>query len=230
MSFEGISYFCPVYNEVEGLEPLVRAVDRELARVADRREIIVVDDGSTDGSAALADRLAGEMPSVRVVHNARNLGYGRTLREGFRQARYEIVVYSDADSQYDPADLHTLLPLLAEADIVSGVRVDRKDPVTRRLQSRVYNALIRALFGLRLQDVNSAFKAYRRSALDGLSLRSESCFIDAEVLIRAARRGARIREVRVSHRPRAAGQSSFSGLGAILHTFREAVAFRLGDS
>jgi glycosyltransferase involved in cell wall biosynthesis len=216
-----------MHDERESVEPLVRKALAVLSGVTADFELLIVDDGSRDGSGALADQLAAGEPRLRVVRHERNLGYGRSLRTGFAEARGEVVAYTDCDEPADLALLPQALEQLAEpgVDMVVGYRVGRGESWRRRLYTWGYNALLRSLFGLRLRDINFAFKLARRPALAGLRLTAETGFVDGQLMIEAARLGRRVVELPVRYRPRLHGRSHFDSPGAALATLREILRY-----
>jgi len=204
-----LSYFFPAHNEEANLEGLVLEALAALPALAERFEIIAVDDGSKDQTPQIADRLAAANPDlVRVVHHPTNLGYGAALRSGFRAARYELVAFTDGDRQFRVADLGRLTARLAgpdAPDAVVGFRIRRADPVIRTLYARLYKLANRTLFGLRVRDVDCACKLFRREALAGVRVESGGAFFSAELLIKARAAGRKVAEVGVEHYPRTAG-------------------------
>lgn len=205
----GLSVFLPAHDEEDNIVPAAQAWLRLLPRVARRFELVIVDDGSRDRTGALADGLARRHPgAVRVVRHARNLGYGAALRSGFAAARLDYVFFTDADRQFEPADLATLLPRVDDADVVVGWRRHRADPLHRRLLSRGWNLLASRLVGVQVRDVNCAFKLFRRGVLDGLRLETTGAAASAELLAWLARRGHRVVQVPVGHHPRRTGRAS----------------------
>ena len=220
-----LSLFYPMYNEEANIEEAVRRALQTLPRYAEEFEVILVNDGSQDRTRELAEQLAAKDPRVRAVHHATNRGYGAALRSGISASRYEWIFYTDGDNQFDLDEIRLLLPLIGGADIVSGYRITRRDPWHRRLNAWVFGLAMRVLFSLRLRDVDCAFKLYRRSAIEGLELRSDGAMIDTEILARARKRGARIVEIGVHHYPRTAGTQTGAKPSVILRAFRE--LFRL---
>ncbi len=235
-----LSYFFPAHNEADNLDPLVAEALEALPQLADRFEIICVDDGSRDGTAEMADRLAAEHPDVvRVVHHATNRGYGGALRSGFGAARFDLVAFTDGDRQFRVADLGRLLdamatPLsagtsgtLSASDVVVGYRLKRADPPVRLAYARVYRACLRLFFGLRLRDVDCACKLFRRSALTDIRVASSGAFLSAELLIKLKESGAAISEVGVPHYPRTAGRASGADPRVVATAVRDFWVLRL---
>lgn len=219
------SYFFPAHDEAENIESLVEEALATLPALADKFEVIAVDDGSSDETPAIADRLSGDHPGVvRVVHHPVNLGYGAALRSGFRAAQYEIVGFTDGDRQFRVADLGRLLERLARPDApdaVAGCRLERADPAIRRIYARFYRFALRVWFGLRLHDVDCACKVFRRTALEGIRLESGGAFLSAELFIKLRVRGRRVAEVGVPHYPRLAGQQSGANPKVVLRAVRD---------
>ena len=219
----GLSLFFPMYNEEGNVERAVGSALAALARVTPQYEVIVVDDGSRDRTGVIADRLAAENPRVRVVHHQGNRGYGAALRSGLAASRYPLVVLSDGDNQFDMNELPILVGAIEGHDIVSGYRIERRDPAIRRLNAWLYNTAARLLFGISIRDVNCGFKIYRKPLVQTLlpDLRSTGALINVEILARARRRGASIGEVGLHHYPRETGQPTGGNVGVILRAFRE---------
>jgi len=216
-----LSFVMPMYNEIDNIE---RAIDdaRRMAEAAvPDFEVVIVDDASTDGSGELVDRLAREDPRVKVIHHPRNRKLGGSLRTGFAAATKEWVLYTDSDLPIDMEDARQALPLTDTSDIVIGYRISRHEGWKREVMSWAYNRLIRALFGLRVRDVNFAFKLFRRGVLDPIRLESEGSFIDAEFLIEASRAGFTIREVGMPYYARQAGVSTLAGPRVVLRILEE---------
>ncbi|MEJ5298071.1 MAG: glycosyltransferase family 2 protein [Armatimonadota bacterium] len=217
-----LSVFFPAHNEEENIAPLVRSALEVLPAFARRFEIIVVDDGSSDGTRQEAERLARRHGEVRCVSHPHNRGYGGALKTGLREARCEWVFFTDADRQFDLSELGLLVAeALKGADVVIGYRRRRRDPAHRSINAALYRTMIRLLFGLKVRDIDCAFKLLRAGLVRDLPLKSEGALISAELLIRLRKRGARIKEVPVTHYPRVAGKQSGASLRVILRMFRE---------
>ena len=203
------SLFFPFCDEEQLLPIAVREALQALEPLRGDFEIILVDDGSSDGSRTIAERFCREHPEIRLVSHSTNLGYGAVLRTGFRAARGDIVAYSDVDL---PAPLHNFvdaLPLLDEADLVIGYPTGVTKPIHRHIYTWGYGHMVRALLELRVRDVNFSFKLVRRSLLQELDLGAETGFIDAQLLAEARARGGRRVEIPIPFQPRRAGRSHF---------------------
>jgi glycosyltransferase involved in cell wall biosynthesis len=226
-----LSYFFPAHDEEANLDGLVAEALATLPSRADTFEVIVVDDGSTDGTAALADALVASHPDiVRVVHHPTNLGYGAALRSGFGAARYDHVAFTDGDRQFKVADLGRLIERMAEADrpdVVVGFRIKRADPPLRIAYARAYRLANRILFGLTVTDVDCACKLFRREALAGLRVESGGAFFSAEMIIKLRATGRTVVEVGVPHYPRTAGSASGAKPQVVLRAVRDFWNLRL---
>jgi len=221
-----VSAVLPAFNEEGNLMTCVGRVVRALQANTSAHEVIVVDDGSRDGTAAILEGLERSTPTLRVVRHAANRGYGAALRSGFDAARYEWIFMIDADNQFDPEEVARLLAEEAEADIVAGYRRRRRDPLLRRLNALAFFTLVRLLFGRLVRDVNCAFKLIRSDLLRQLDLKSSGALINTELLVKARRFEARIVEVPVEHFPRESGKQTGANPRVVLRAFAELIAFR----
>ena len=224
---QSLSVVLPAYNEEGNVATAVREAVRVGRVMAGEVEVVVVNDASTDGTGALADRLAREVPELRVVHHTANRGLGGALRTGFAAASKEWVLYTDSDLPIQMDDALEALPLTEQADVVAGWRRTRGESWRRELNSRLYNWMIRAFFGLRVRDVNFAFKLFRRSLLEKACLQAEGSFIDAELLLELRRAGGRFAELGLEYYPRQAGVSTIGGLKVVPRMLREMIKYRL---
>jgi len=234
-----LSYFFPAHDEEANLPALVAEALETLPTLARRFEIVIVDDGSRDGTPGLADELASRHAEVRAVHHPTNLGYGAALRSGFAAARYPVLAFTDGDRQFRVADLGRLLAILepippaagggsaVAPDVVVGYRLQRADPLVRTVYARLYRLANRIFFGLRVRDVDCACKVFRRSALEGISVESGGAFFSAELLIKLQAAGHRIAEVGVPHYPRVAGRPTGAKPSVVLRAVRDFWNLRL---
>lgn len=205
-----LSLVLPAYNEAPVIEQAIEEADFALRELCDDYEIIVVDDGSHDETASLVQASIAHNPSVRLIQQATNQGYGAALRVGFACATKDLVAFTDADCQFDLRELSRFLLLSQNYDIVCGYRIDRKDTALRRLYSRGYNVLVRMLVGVCVRDIDCALKLFRREVVSQLEIRTDGFLVNSELLSQATRQGRSIVEVGVTHRPRAGGESTVS--------------------
>jgi glycosyltransferase involved in cell wall biosynthesis len=202
-----LSVVVPVFNERQGLAELVDEIARACESMGARWEVIVVDDGSTDGSGGLVEELARERNGVVGVRLRRNFGKSAALAAGFERSSGEIVVTLDGDGQDDPAEIPALVERLADGyDLVSGWKATRRDPRLRRWASRLFNWVTGRLSGVRLHDLNCGLKAYRGDCARELQIYGE---LHRYIPVLAAQRGWRVTELPVNHRPRRHGRSKF---------------------
>jgi glycosyltransferase involved in cell wall biosynthesis len=219
-----LSLVLPAYNEEANIAVVVQNALAALPRFTDDFEIIVVDDGSRDRTAAIVTDLANDDVRVRLHRHGRNRGYGAALATGFRATRGDFVMFMDADRQFDIRDLRLLTPFAAEYDIVAGFRMERNDPLHRRLFAEVFNVSVRVLFGVHLRDIDCAFKLFRGDLLRGMELTAPGALINTEIQAKARRQGARLEQVGVHHYPRVAGEATGGSPRVILRAMRETLA------
>jgi glycosyltransferase involved in cell wall biosynthesis len=224
-AINSISVFLPCYNEQDNVARTTQNALDALEGLNIDFEIIIVDDGSRDATAEIADKIAAKNSRVKVVHHHTNLGYGAALRSGFKAATKELVFYTDGDGQFDISELPPLLPLMAKFDIVSCYRLNRKDSLIRRLNGWAWTKLVCLLFGMKIRDIDCAFKLHKTKIFDNIELSSSGALIDAEILARAIRKGYTITQKGVHHYPRVAGAQTGANLKVILRAFKE--LFRL---
>jgi glycosyltransferase involved in cell wall biosynthesis len=202
-----ISVVIPVRDEEASVGPLVDELAEVLDDVDPSWEAVFVDDGSTDGTFAALARLHEERPNIRTVRLRRNFGKAAALQAGFAQAAGDIVVTMDGDGQDDPAEIPRLLAKLDEGfDLVSGWKTRRRDPLSRRLPSKLFNGVTGRVSGLRLHDMNCGLKAYRAEVVRGLRIYGE---LHRYIPVLAHYRGYRVAELPVNHRPREHGRSRY---------------------
>jgi glycosyltransferase involved in cell wall biosynthesis len=232
--FKKLSVFYPMWNEEDYIERAIRfgtrACDDLVASgdIADY-EIIIIDDKSTDRTPEIADALAAADPHIRVIHHDRNRKLGGSMKTGFAAATGDLVLYTDADLPFDMAELPRAVRLLREyeVDIIAAYRFDRTgEGSLRAVYTFVYNGLIKALFGVKVRDINFAFKLCRRRIFEHVELKSEGSFIDAELIIRSTRLGYEIMQMGVDYFPRTRGVSTLSSPGVILTILREMWSLR----
>jgi glycosyltransferase involved in cell wall biosynthesis len=202
-----ISVVVPVHDEELTVVPLYEELAATLDPLGREWEVLFVDDGSTDGTFAALTRLHDAARNVRVVRLRRNFGKATALASGFAQVQGDVVVTMDGDLQDDPAEIPKLLAKLEEGfDLVSGWKTQRRDPLTRRIPSRIFNGVTGAVSGLHMHDMNCGLKAYRAEVVKGLRLYGE---LHRFVPVLAHQRGYRVAELPVNHRPRGHGRSRY---------------------
>jgi len=230
-----ISIFFPCYNEQDNVERTVAAALSACNELFSDFEIIIVNDGSNDRTGEIADRLAAKYERVRAEHNPTNLGYGGALQRGFASARKEYVFFTDGDGQFDIREIKLLVDGLGDGcdagdqdsyDVMVGYRLDRQDPFIRKVNAWCWTTLCNTVFGMRIRDIDCAFKLIPRRLLDGISLHSSGAMISAELLARLTRKGVRIGQVGVHHFPRRAGQPTGANPKVILRAFIELFKLR----
>lgn len=226
-----LSALMPAYNEEEVLDSSVAEAVVALDDLCQTWELVIVDDGSTDATPEILREWSDRDPRVQAVTQPENSGYSRALIDGFAACRYEVIFYTDADAQFDLGHIADLYPHLAAAEMVSGYRVGRQDRPVRHLTSAVYNWLQARMLGLRVKDVNCAFKLFRRSFFNQVELSSDGFLIDAELYARAQSAGLSWRQVGVPHRPRLSGTTTVS-VSTVFETLRELRALKksLGET
>jgi glycosyltransferase involved in cell wall biosynthesis len=221
-----ISVFFPCYNEQENVARTVEQALGVLEKLSAGFEVIIVDDGSADRTGRIADEIAARDSRVKAVHHRTNLGYGAALQSGFKAATKELVFYTDGDGQFDLNELPLLLPLIRQYDIVAGYRINRQDNLIRRINGWCWTKLVCLLFGMKVRDIDCAFKLYKREIFDNIELSSTGALISAEILARAVRRGYSLTQKGVHHYPRTAGAQTGANLRVIFRAFKELFKLR----
>lgn len=232
--FSKLSVFFPMWNEEAYIERALsagRELCEELVRMGEIEtyELLIVDDASTDSTPQLADGFAAADPRVRVVHHPVNRKLGGSMKTGFANSTGDLILYTDADLPFDMLEARKAVRLMRyyEADIVSAYRFDRTgEGYVRTVYSAFYNGLVRVLFGVKMRDINFAFKLCRGSLFREFELKSEGSFIDAELVIRARKLGKSVIQFGVDYFPRTRGVSTLSSPAVIRKILREMFSLR----
>lgn len=220
-----ISVIFPAYNEEANIAKAVAQAVDCLNDLFEDWEIIVVNDGSRDRTGTIIDGLAERDGRLVAVHHPRNEGYGAALRSGIQRARRELIFFADSDLQFHLAEMLLLLTWIEQYDIVIGYRLKRSDPVYRRVNAVGWKVLVRLLLGLKVKDIDCAFKMFRSHAFRMIRIDAVGAMVNTDILVQATRMGLKIREVPVTHFPRLNGKQTGADLRVILKAFRE--LFRL---
>lgn len=216
-----LSLVLPAYNEEENIRTVVEQALEVLPQYTDEFEIVPVNDGSTDRTGTILEELALQDDRVRPVSYAKNKGYGGAVTSGFMATRYEYVMYMDSDRQFDINDLSLLAPFVGRYDVVSGFRMERNDPLIRRINAEIFNVAVRILFGVHMRDLDCAFKVFRGDQVRSLDLISTGALIDCEMQAKLRKQGATLVQVGVHHYPRVAGTPTGGSIKVILKAMRD---------
>ena len=216
-----ISVVLPAYNEEAVIASTVTTVLETLATWKLDFEVIVVNDGSQDATAALLESIAATHPRVTVLHHAVNQGYGAALVKGFQASTKEVIFFMDADGQFDIRELERFFPLLEKYDGVFGYRIDRQDSWMRKLNAWGWSLLVRLVFGVSVRDIDCAFKLYPGKFLRELRLETRGAMINTEILYKFKHAGLTSTQLGVRHLPRAGGQATGAKPAVILRALRE---------
>lgn len=216
-----ISAFFPCYNEQANVERTTEQALSVLSELGADFEVIIVNDGSGDNTGKIADSFASRDSRVKVVHHPTNLGYGAALQSGFKAASKDLVFYTDGDGQFDIKEMPPLLPLMTEFDIVTCYRLNRQDSIVRKINAWCWTKLVCLLFGMKIRDIDCAFKLFKREIFDNIKMVSTGALIDAEILARSVRSGYSVTQKPVHHFPRMAGSQTGANLMVIFRAFKE---------
>jgi len=216
-----LSIVIPAYDEEANIARSVGDAVRVADRLCDRFEVVVVDDGSSDRTAEIVRSMGEQDPRIRLISHETNQGYGTALRSGFGASKLAHVFFTDADNQFVLDELELFIPWIHHVDVVAGFRPNRQDPLTRRLNAKAWNALVRVLFYVPVRDIDCAFKLFRREVLEEVDLQAMGAMVNTELMVSLARSGKSVVEIGVTHLPRTAGQARGANLRVILTAFRE---------
>lgn len=223
-----LSIVFPSYNDAQVLLKLIQRADRVAHEVADRHEIIVVNDFSCDNTNEVLDRLEKKYPHLKSIRHKKNLGYGGAVTSGLKQAKYEWVFYTDGDLQYEPAQIKVLVDKVGrEVDVINGYKLNREDSKIRKSLGSLYNFILHRMYTLPIRDIDCDFRLIRKSHLEKINILSTSAVFCLELVLKLKAKGARFVEVGVNHYKRPYGKSKFFRPKHILKTIVENVTFYL---
>lgn len=218
----GVSIFFPCYNDKKTITDLIQDALLTIKKFTTKYEVVVVDDGSEDGSRNLLLKLSKQYKKLKLIFHSKNTGYGGALKSGFKTAKYELVFYTDGDGQYDVKELPILLSLMTDdVDFINGIKMSRHDPTYRIVIGNIYSFLTRWLFWVPIYDTDCDFRLIRKSLLNKLDLKSNSGAICIELVKKSQIAGARFRQVSINHLERKFGVSQFFRVNRILLTLQE---------
>ncbi len=222
-----LSVFFPAYYDELNIGKVTRSAVNILEELKLKDyEIIIIEDGSPDRTGEVADELAGEFPKVRVIHHAKNIGYGATLKDGFVNAKMDYVFYTDGDNQFDLTEMKKFIALIPFSDIVVGYRKHKQYSLYRKFTSLCYNYLLKIIFDIHYWDIDCAFKLFKTDLFRKIEIKSIDAFIDAEIMLKANLLDYTVTELGVQHLPRLDGVSTGARPSVILRTIREIFDYR----
>ncbi len=228
MKEESISVFFPAYNDGATIGKLVDDAVSILESFTNDYEVIIVNDGSTDNTKQILDKLIKKNGKIKVIHHLRNKGYGGALKTGFANSAKDLIFYTDGDGQYDVRELPLLLSLMKDGiDVVNGYKIKRRDPFYRIIIGKIYHWMVKIAFNLKLKDITCDFRLIRRSVFDKIKLESHSGVICVEMMKKIQDAGFVIVEIPVHHYPRRYGKSQFFVFSNVLKMVLELIKFWL---
>jgi len=223
---KSLSVVFPAFKEYANIRTVVEEAHGTVPKLASIFEIIVVNDGSKDRTREICDRLVEELSNVRVIHHPRNRGYGAALKSGISLARHDLIFFTDADGQFDLKEVASLLEQADAYDIVAGYRARRQDPPHRLLFAWGWNVLVRLVLGIKIRDIDCAFKVFNRRVFDKVQINSVGAMVNTEIFAQVFRFGMTVKEVPVSHFPRRHGKPTGGNPAVIIKAFRELIKIR----
>jgi glycosyltransferase involved in cell wall biosynthesis len=223
MKINSLSLILPAYNEEENIKKTLDSITSYLPAITDDWEVIVVNDGSVDNTEWFCKSTQTMSSQIRVYNHAVNRGYGAALQTGIFEATKEFIFFMDSDGQFDITEIELLIAHIGEHDLVAGYRHERSDHWTRKLNAWGWNKLVKTVLGIKIIDIDCAFKMFRRTVFDKVMIRSVGAMVNTEILTQMRHFNMRIKEVPVSHFPRLAGQSTGANIFVIIRAFRELI-------
>ena len=218
-----LSVFFPTYNEEKNIEKVVSDAKKILEKIAEKWEIIIVEDGSKDKTPEISNNIAKKDFRIKVIHHKPNRGYGGALKTGFSKAKYEWIAFTDSDGQFDFSEITKFIDKIHEGDLILGYRINRKDPVIRKLYTLVWSRLLPLiLFGLNIRDYSCGFWVIKKNVYEAIKpIKSEEKVTKIEMLVKSKRKGFKFIEVGVNHYPRKSGKQTGADMKVILRSMRD---------
>lgn len=220
---KSLSIFFPVFNEEANLEVLLNQALRIIPQIAKQYELLIINDGSTDDSLKIAQKIAKKHNEIKVLSHPSNLGYGEVLKTGIKQSQYEWIFWTDSDLQFDLAEIVNLVRESNKYQAIIGYRKKRVEGIFRHFNANLFKLYIDLLFRIKVKDIDCAFKLFQADLLKKLKLSSGSAFTSAEILYLLKKKGIKFKEIPVTHYPRLYGQATGANLGVIAKACAEAL-------
>ena len=224
-----VSMCLPAFNEEDNIKKAIDDSIPVLNAISDDWEIVVVDDGSEDGTNKITKEIIELNKRVRLVQHDKNRGYGQALITSFAACRKKWIWLSAADNQFSPDEILKMAPFIKDYDVVVGFRYNRADPPYRRLYAKLYNGLIKSVLGLKIKDINCGFKLIKRDVFEKFSLESTGALIDTEFLYKCKKNGITLKEVAVEHKSREFGSQTGGNFMVVIRMFMELLRLRMGN-
>ncbi len=225
---KNLSLFFPAFNEAGNIKQTIQKALAVIDKVAKDYEIIIVDDGSIDGTDTVVKQLINGNKKIRLVSHKKNLGYGAALRTGFQRAKFELVVFNDGDGQFDFGEIKKFLEKIEKYDLVIGYRQKRVDSVLRTIIQFFLKIWVFLFFRIYYKDIDCGFKLFRKQALlQIMPLKSDGAMISTEILAKVKQKKLTLYQVPVSHYPRMAGKPTGANPKVILRAVKETIALKL---
>ncbi len=216
-----ISAFFPAYNEEKNIGECVKQTVKVLSEITDKYEVIVIDDGSKDSTSEIVETFVKQNEHVKLIKHPQNRGYGDALKTGLQAVRYDYIFFTDSDLQFDLNELKTFAEYIPKYDVVIGYRKNRRDPKIRLLNAKLWNIANWVMFGLKVKDIDCAFKLFKKDLMDKITLTTGGAMTSAEMLLKFNDLGAKIKELPVTHLPRKMGLQTGANIKVILRAFKE---------
>ncbi len=219
-----LSIFFPFWNEEKNIETVIKKAIPIAKKIAKKWEILIIDDYSTDNTLEIAEKLASQYSQIKIIHHTANRGYGASLKSGFKNSKYNLIIFTDGDNQFDFSESPRLIEKIKDSDFVIGFRKKRHDNKFRHLLMNLLKVWDFIFFGFYFKDIDCGFKLFKRSSLRKIEpLKSEGAMITTEILAKAKRKNLKIAQVEVTHYPRKYGDQSGGNLRVIFRAIKESI-------
>ncbi len=225
-----ISFFFPCYNEEDNVSELITQSEKVLKEYADNWEIIIVNDGSSDRTRDIVEGIMKGNSNIRLINHDENQGYGAALTSGFENAKYDLIFFSDGDLQFNLNEIIQFLEKIDDFDYIIGYRIKRQDNFIRIFNANLWNLVLRITCGLKVRDIDCAFKLFHRSIFDGIKIHSRGAFASAEILLKLKDGEFNFIEIGVNHYPRLKGEQTGGNPFVIFKAINELLKYKFGKN